>query len=185
MILFIIVWSIWFISELVLNRFFRSGRDDKKGVDKNSLRLIWITIGIANVAAILFAEIDLFPISKNLIVSYIGLFLIITGMIIRFAAIYTLGRFFTVDLTIKEDHKIKMDGLYKIIRHPSYSGSLLSFLGFGLSLNDYTSLAVIAIPVTFAFINRIRIEEKLLKDQFGADYSDYMKKTYRLIPWIY
>jgi protein-S-isoprenylcysteine O-methyltransferase Ste14 len=185
MILFIIVWSIWFISEIVLNRFFRSGRDDKKGVDKNSLRIIWITIGIANLAAILFAQIDLCPIDKTLIISDIGLFLIITGIIIRFIAIYTLGRFFTVDLTIKENHKLKMDGLYKIIRHPSYSGALLSFLGFGLSLNDYTSLAVIAIPVTLAFINRIRIEEKMLIDQFGIAYIAYMKKTYRLIPFIY
>ena len=185
MIIFITVWSAWFISEIVLNRFFRSGLKDKKGEDKNSLRIIWITIGIANLAAIFCAQIDLFPIGKTLVISYIGLFLILTGMIIRFIAIYTLGSFFTVDLTIKENHKIKKDGLYKIIRHPAYSGALLSFLGFGLSLNDYTSLAIIAIPVTLAFINRIMIEEKLLTDQFGTEYSDYMNKTYRLIPWIY
>jgi protein-S-isoprenylcysteine O-methyltransferase Ste14 len=185
MLIFIVIWSLWFISEIVLNIFFRSNREDIKGVDKNSLRIIWITIGIANLAAILFAKIDLFPIGKTLIISYIGLFLIITGMIIRFTAIYTLGRFFTVDLTIKENHKIKMDGLYKFIRHPAYSGALLSFLGFGLSLNDYTSLVVITIPVTLAFINRIRIEEKLLIDQFGKEYIEYMKRTYCLIPFIY
>jgi protein-S-isoprenylcysteine O-methyltransferase Ste14 len=156
-----------------------------KGVDKNSLRIIWITIGIANLAAILFSRIHFLPIDKTPVISYIGLFLIVTGMIIRFTAIYTLGRFFTVDLTIKENHKIKMDGLYKIIRHPSYTGSLMSFLGFGLSLNDWISLVVIFVPVFIAFIYRIRLEEKMLTINFGSDYSDYMKKTYRLIPWIY
>jgi protein-S-isoprenylcysteine O-methyltransferase Ste14 len=185
MILFYSVWAIWFISEILLNRLFRSGRRDKKGLDKGSVRVIWITIGIANLAAILFAEIDLLPIGKTLIMPYIGLVLIVTGMIIRFIAIYTLGRFFTVDLTIREDHKIKMDGLYKIVRHPSYSGSLISFIGFGLSLNHWVSLAVITIPVATAFLYRIRIEEKLLTDQFGAAYVEYMRNTYRLIPWIY
>ena len=185
MILFISVWAIWFISEILLNRLFRSGRHDKKGLDRDSIRIIWITIGFANIAAILFANIDLFPIGKTLMIPYIGLFLIITGMIIRFMAIYSLGRFFTVDLTIKENHEIKTDGLYKIIRHLSYSGSLLSFLGFGLSLNDWISSVVITIPVTIAFIYRIRIEEKLLADRFGSGYIDYMKNTYRLIPWIY
>jgi protein-S-isoprenylcysteine O-methyltransferase Ste14 len=106
-------------------------------------------------------------------------------MIIRFIAIYSLGRFFTVDLTIKDNHKIKKDGLYRLLRHPSYSGSLLSFLGYGLSLNDWISLIVIFIPVTIAFLYRIRIEEKLLTDQFGNDYIDYMKKTNCLIPFIY
>lgn len=44
----------------------------------------------------------------------------------------------------------------------------------------FTPLSIFTIA-----IHKIRIKEKLLKDQFGADYSDYMKKTYRLIPWIY
>jgi protein-S-isoprenylcysteine O-methyltransferase Ste14 len=61
----------------------------------------------------------------------------------------------------------------------------LSFLGYGLSLNDWISLFVIVLPITLAFLYRIRIEEKLLVQQFGEDYSGYMKKTYRLIPGIY
>jgi protein-S-isoprenylcysteine O-methyltransferase Ste14 len=177
MFIFIIIWSAWFLSEIILNKIFRSGRDDRKGADKGSIRIIWITIGLANLSGILF--------SKTIFVPYIGLLLIITGMIIRFIAIYSLGRFFTVDLTIKDNHKIKKDGLYRLLRHPSYSGSLLSFLGYGLSLNDWISLIVIFIPVTIAFLYRIRIEEKLLTDQFGNDYIDYMKKTNCLIPFIY
>jgi protein-S-isoprenylcysteine O-methyltransferase Ste14 len=118
-------------------------------------------------------------------IPYLGLFLIAVGMIFRFISIWTLGRLFTVDVTIRDDHKIQKDGVYRLIRHPSYSGSILSFIGFGISLNNWISLIVISIPVIFAMLNRIKIEERLLIDQFGIEYIGYMKRTYCLIPWIY
>jgi len=106
-------------------------------------------------------------------------------MILRFISIWSLGKFFTVDVTIRDNHKIKQDGLYRIIRHPSYTGMLLSFIGLGISINNWISLLTISILVTIAMLYRIKIEERALKDQFGSEYSDYMKRTYRLIPWIY
>ena len=106
-------------------------------------------------------------------------------MVLRFISIRTLGKLFTVDVTIRTDHKLKKDGVYRRIRHPAYSGSLLSFIGFGLSLNNWLSLSFVTILITIAFLHRIKIEEKLLTDKFGADYLDYKRKTYRLIPWIY
>ena len=185
MTIFIIIWSIWFVSEVLLNRLLRSDDHDKKGQDKGSIRIIWITIGIANSLGIIFSIFFKIPISNLLIVPYFGLLLIIVGMILRFIAIWSLGRLFTVDVTIRDNHNIKKDGIYRIIRHPSYSGSLLSFIGFGVSLNNWISLLIISILITIAMLNRIKIEERLLKGQFGLDYLDYMKRTYRLIPWLY
>jgi protein-S-isoprenylcysteine O-methyltransferase Ste14 len=185
MITFIIIWSIWFISELLLNIFFRSAKNDKDGQDKGSMRSIWITIGIANNLGIIISIFFKFPISKLIIIPFMGLFLITAGMIFRFIAVWSLGKFFTVNVTIQENHKIIKNGVYKFIRHPSYLGSLVSFIGFGISLNNWISLTMIVIPITIAFINRIKIEEKLLLKQFEADYSEYMKKTYRLLPKIY
>ncbi|HZX63206.1 MAG TPA: isoprenylcysteine carboxylmethyltransferase family protein, partial [Bacteroidales bacterium] len=125
------------------------------------------------------------PISNVLFIPYLGLILIILGMILRFISVWSLGRLFTVDITIRDNHKIKKDGVYRIIRHPSYSGSLLSFIGFGISLNNWISLIIISILLTIAMLYRIKIEERLLIDQFGFKYLDYTKRTYRLIPWIY
>ena len=185
MLIFIIIWSLWFISEILLNRFLRSGNHDKKDQDKGSINIIWITIGIANSVGIIFSIFFHIPISNLLIIPYFGLILIILGMILRFISVWSLGRLFTVDVTIRDHHKIKKDGIYSIIRHPSYSGSLLSFIGFGISLNNWISLIIISILVTIAMLYRIKIEERLLIDQFGFEYLDYTKKTYRLIPWIY
>lgn len=185
MVIFIIVWSIWFISEILLNRFLRSGNNIKNDQDRGTIRIIWITIGIANSLGIIFTIYLRASICNNLIIPYAGLFLIVLGMILRFISIWTLGRLFTVDITILAEHTIKKDGVYRIIRHPSYLGSILSFIGFGISLNNWISLLVISIPVLIAMLNRINIEERLLINQFKGEYLDYMKKTYRLIPWIY
>jgi protein-S-isoprenylcysteine O-methyltransferase Ste14 len=185
MILFIIIWSLWFLSEILLNRVLRSGGNDKKNQDKGTIRIIWITIGMANTAGILASIFIKMPISTTAIVSYTGLCVILTGMILRFFSIWSLGRFFTVDVTIREGHKLKTNGIYRLVRHPSYSGSILSFIGFGLSLNNWISLLIISIPVTIAMLIRIKTEENLLMQQFGSEYSDYMKKSWRLIPWVY
>jgi len=185
MILFIIIWSLWFISEVLLNRLFLSGNTDKSNQDKGSLRIIWITIGIANTLGVVFSILVYFPISAMPFIPYLGLLIILVGMMFRFIAILTLGKLFTVNVTIRDNHQIKKDGLYRIIRHPSYSGSILSFIGFGISLNNWISLIIITILIVSAMLYRIKIEEKLLIDHFGSDYLEYAKKTYRLVPWIY
>ena len=125
------------------------------------------------------------PIINTNFLLYLGSALIVAGMIIRFIAIRTLGKFFTVNLALHADHSLIKTGLYKYIRHPSYTGSLLSFAGFGLSLNNWLSLFIIIIPILVTFINRINIEEGILLKQFGPAYEEYKKETKRLIPMIY
>jgi protein-S-isoprenylcysteine O-methyltransferase Ste14 len=83
-----------------------------------------------------------------------------------------------------EGHKIIDKGLYGIIRHPSYLGSLVTFAGLGLALENWLSLLVLlALPVA-ATLYRISVEEKALLDHFGSAYRDYMRRTKRLIPGI-
>ena len=183
--LFNSIYLLWILSEIILNRLLRSGKSDKKSFDKNTLLLIWITILITTTVGVFISKIIFFPIINNSAINYIGLAIIVLGIILRHVAIKQLGKFFTVDVTIRENHQLLQTGLYKFLRHPSYTGSLLSFLGFGLSLNNWLSLAIVFIPTLFAMIHRINIEEKVLKQQFGKQYLDYIAKTKRLIPFIY
>jgi protein-S-isoprenylcysteine O-methyltransferase Ste14 len=125
------------------------------------------------------------PISHKMALPYSGLIIILLGMLLRFVSIRTPGRFFTVDIAVHKDQKIIKTGIYRYIRHPAYASSLMEFIGFGLSLNNWISLLVVIIPVTAAFIYRIKVEEELLKEKFGDEYSEYMNSTYRLFPWIY
>ena len=185
MILNYCVYSVWFLSEILLNRLCRSGESDKKNADKNTLLLLWIVIILSLFLGMVVALNSHFYLFKEQTFSYTGLVLILTGMVMRLVAVKQLGKFFTVDVTIRKGHQLMKNGFYKYVRHPSYTGSLLSFIGYGISLNNYVALATVLIPVVGSFIYRINIEEKALTEQFGQHYSDYKSTTKRLIPFIY
>jgi protein-S-isoprenylcysteine O-methyltransferase Ste14 len=183
--IFFLTYIIWILSEIILNRFIRSGKSDKKSADKNTELYLWVSI-IVSITIGIFVRIKFSsPIFFREQLALIGITLIIIGIIIRFIAIKQLGRFFTVDVTIRDNHQLIQNGFYKYLRHPSYTGSLLSFLGFGLSLNNWFSLAIIFLPILLAFIYRINIEENVMSEQFGKQYQDYISKTKRIIPFIY
>lgn len=184
-IIFTGTYITWFLSEILLNRLLRSGASDKKGIDKNSLSIIWITIIVSIIVAIYISSTYQLPIFSHYYYSYAGIMIIIAGILLRFAAIISLGKFFTVDVTIREGHKLKKDGLYKYLRHPSYFASLLSFIGFGISLNNWLSLIIITISITTAFHIRVKVEEKALTEQFGEEYIAYKKTTSGFIPFVH
>ena len=104
---------------------------------------------------------------------------------LRWYSIYHLGRFFTVNVAIHSGHEIIDTGPYKRIRHPSYTGALLAFLGLALCLDNWVSLALIVLPTVLAFGHRISIEEHALANALGSPYTSYMRRTKRLVPWIY
>jgi len=182
---FYAVMIIWFLSEIIYKRFLTSGVADAKDKDKSTLNMLWIVIILSIVMANIVRYNSRFPISDSIIIYYVGAFLVTLGIVLRFLIIRNLGRYFTVDVSIRENHQIKKDGFYKLVRHPSYAASLLTFLGFGLYLNNWLSLIVAFLPAFFAFSYRILIEEKALIQQFGQAYLDYIKSTYKLIPYIY
>ena len=182
--LFITTYFLWILSEISLSLFRRSEKSDNKNADKGSLGLIWVIIIIANSLAYNFSKWIYLPISIDPI-RYAGLALIIVGMILRLTIVSSLGKFFTVNVTILEDHKLKQDGFYKYVRHPSYSASILSFIGYGVSLNNWISLLMVTAAALTAFLIRIRIEEKTLTAHFGSEYVEYKKRTKRLIPFVY
>jgi protein-S-isoprenylcysteine O-methyltransferase Ste14 len=115
----------------------------------------------------------------------LGIVLIVAGLAVRWLAILTLRKYFTVDVAIREDHKVVMTGLYRYVRHPAYLGSLLSFLGLAISFSNWLAALVTFLPITGAFIYRIKVEEKALDDFFGEAYRRYCSSTKRLIPGVF
>ena len=173
------------LTEIFLNRLLRSKSTDKQNEDKSSISIIWVTIIVAISLAVLISKTVYLPIYSKPSVQYVGVIVIFIGIIIRLFAVFTLGRFFTVDVTIRQDHKLKKDGLYKYLRHPSYFASLVSFIGMGWTFNNWLSLLLIVVAILIVFINRIKIEERLLIQHFGSEYIEYKKTTNGLIPFIY
>lgn len=183
-LLFYLSMAIWFVSEFIYKRKLRSGEKDQKK-DKSTLNMLWLVIVLSVACAVTVSYISKFPITDESWIFYLGEAFVLLGIIFRFIIIRSLGKYFTVDVTIREDHKIKKEGFYKYLRHPSYTFSLLTSLGLGLFLNNWISLILAFIPPLLAFSYRIKIEEQALIEQFGEEYLEYRKNTKKLIPFIY
>jgi protein-S-isoprenylcysteine O-methyltransferase Ste14 len=179
------VSALWIGSEIILARWKHSGSTDTR-LDASSLRILWTTIALAVTAAIVCSSLDAGQIGDGVRTLRIaGILLIVCGLVIRWISILTLNDQFTVDVSIAKDQRIITTGPYRFVRHPAYAGSLLSFLGLGLSFGNYLSMLVLLLPICSAFLYRIHVEEKALREHVGEAYAAYSSSTKRLIPWVY
>jgi protein-S-isoprenylcysteine O-methyltransferase Ste14 len=173
------------VSEILLAVFKRARADVAMAADRGSMRVIWIVICVGVVAASLVQGVRIGRLGVSTTVLYpIALALLLTGLLIRWMAIITLGRLFTVDVAIHTGHAVVDTGLYRYVRHPSYAGLLLAFLGVGVVFGNWLSILVLVVPITFAVLNRIRQEEAALRAALGDAYTGYCRRTKRLVPGI-
>lgn len=115
---------------------------------------------------------------------WLGILLIYVGIALRLYAIHVLGAFFTTAVAVAPGQTVIETGPYRLIRHPSYTGFLITLLGFGLCLTNWLSLLVIMACALIGFSYRIRVEEQVLQEQLGQRYQEYMRRTKRLIPFV-
>ena len=178
-----ILGFLYALSEAGLLWLKRSGKG-AADADRGSLALIWVVI-LASVLAALTLALPQLTLGPAGICRAAGAAVFAAGIIVRWYAILALGRFFTVNVAIASDHRVVEAGPYRLLRHPSYAGALLAFLGLGICLDNWASLAVLMVPTSVVFLWRMRIEEDALLETFGERYRDYMRRTRRLIPFIY
>ncbi len=114
-----------------------------------------------------------------------GLGLIVTGMLLRMHCWRELGTFFTHTVTIADDHRVVDGGAYRLLRHPSYLGALLTLMGLGLVLGNYASLMLMCIGSWSIYIYRIQVEEAALESALGESYTRFKQTRKRLIPYVY
>lgn len=173
------------VSEVALALRARSRAFGARSEDRGSFALLWTVFGLAIAAATWisyrgWAPLPLRPaLREGLVLVLMG-----SGLVLRWASILTLGRFFTVDVAIHSDHAVVRRGPYAWVRHPSYSGLLLLFLGLALHMGDALSFLVMMAPICVAGWHRIRVEEAALLQGLGEPYAAYCRDTRRLIPGL-
>jgi protein-S-isoprenylcysteine O-methyltransferase Ste14 len=125
-----------------------------------------------------------FWIIDNDMTRWVGVFVFAAGSALRILPVFILKDRFSGLVAIQPGHTLVTDGIYSVIRHPSYLGLFLVSLGWVLAFRSIVGLILTAclIPPLLA---RIRAEEALLLDQFGDEYRAYRSRTSRLIPGIY
>ncbi len=172
-------------SEVALSVARRARGTDLSSNDRGSLRLLWILVVVSVGLAAAVSEYAPMRIhAAHRLVQAIALALLIGGLALRWASVMVLGRYFTVNVTVMKDHRVVDRGPYRYVRHPSYSGLLLAFLGLGLFFNNWLSLLIVFVPMTLGLLYRIRIEEAALVAAMGDEYAAYCARTKRLVPGI-
>jgi len=152
--------------------------------DNKSTMLILLTFFVVLVLSIV---LNIFKLGTfdNILLGRIGLGIMILGLIIRVTSMLTLSKYYTRTLITVEEQEIVKTGLYKIIRHPGYLGTILIWSAAGLGMTNKIVLITGTILIVLAYYYRIDNEEKMLQQQFKGKYSEYMKHSWRLIPFVW
>lgn len=141
--------------------------------------LLYLFLIFTGLTSALYRFAFLFPLPFILHLQILGSVLTAVGYFLFIWSVIVRGRY-AVSWEMPKNQRLVTRGPYHYIRHPSYSGYFLMFLGlFLLWPNLLTIFPLVAIPgyyrVTFD-------EERLLVERFGDEYIKYQKKTGRFLP---
>ena len=185
------VWAavgLWLAGEAwILLRARRAGASRDRALDRASARVVvalaMVGIGGAAVAAAHVRELA-FP-GRGAAWLGGGLAVALLGVALRLWAVRTLGRFFVYTVTIQREHRVVDTGPYRFVRHPSYTGALITLGGLSLALaNGLSVVLAVALPLA-AYLYRIPIEERALAESLGEPYVRYARERARLVPWVW
>ena len=104
---------------------------------------------------------------------------------LRIWAVATLGRWFTLTIQVRRGQPVVQREPYRILRHPSHAGGELALLGVGLCAGSLLSPILYVVPWVLAHVHRIGIEERALLDTLGEPCRAYLRRTWRLVPFLW
>jgi protein-S-isoprenylcysteine O-methyltransferase Ste14 len=183
---FILVLFFWFITEII--NFLYANKNSKDVIEeKVSWLLLFMTEFSLIIAVIVAGSVtyDFKEDNYHIIIGsiqQIGIILIAFGTAFREISIAVLGKSFTTSIHLESKNKVIRKWMYKYIRHPSYTGTILTLTGLPMAYGAWIG-AIIVFPISIiAYSMRIREEEKTLVKKYGQEYIDYRKHTWRFFP---
>lgn len=119
----------------------------------------------------------------QLLLAVLGAVFTMAGVAFACWARFVLGRNWSSVVQVKQDHELIQRGPYRVVRHPIYSGLLLAFVGTALAIGEWRGVFTVAI-VAVSFWFKLRLEERWMRESFGAAYEGYMLRVKALIPGL-
>jgi protein-S-isoprenylcysteine O-methyltransferase len=179
-------YGLWIGSEIWIGAATRTRHSTGNVRDRGTMRLLWIVLCTTITAGIWIGE----TMESNLPggaqwLRLTSQLVLIAGLVLRWTAIVTLGKSFSSNVAIHTTQKVLKSGLYRWMRHPSYTGLLLCIFAVALHTRNWISMSIIVPPCFAAVAYRIYIEEIALREHFGEEYVAYSRETKRLLPGIY
>ena len=176
---FTFLFCAWILSEFI-NSIWSRKNSQSTNKDKGSYRIVIVASYAVLIIVFMFrsSEIGIF----NGGLQYIGVIILILGILLREWSIWVLGKYFTVRVQVSDNAKLVTEGPYKYIRHPAYTGGFLTFAGIPIAIGTWSGALVAIVVSMIAYLYRIRIEEEALQEAFGSEYEEYKKRTWKLLP---
>lgn len=180
--LFVATVLLWCVTELSIMVRNRGGTGEN--LDRGSR--LWVvglvTLGTAaafGIASQGFGRIDgWWPVVA-------GLLLAVCGMALRAWSVATLGTFFTTAVEVQPDHRLIASGPYRVLRHPSYTGALLTVVGVTLALGTWVGCLVATLCALAGLVQRILVEERALATRLGPRWDAFARGRRRLVPLVW
>ena len=166
----------------VLPRLRGQGARERSRADRGSR----VTIFLGVFASIVVVELFAFQGFASLELAWVdlGIALMFAGIAMRQWAIAVLGRFFSTSVRAVEGHRIVEVGPYRVLRHPSYTGAIVTVVGIGLAGGSWEGVLAVLGLASLVYGYRIHVEERFLIEQFGDEYLAYRERTKRVVPFL-
>jgi len=118
------------------------------------------------------------------VLRWAGLVLATLGMGLIFWSGMALGRLYSPEVTLQQQHRLITDGPYRSIRHPRYLGGMIQGIGLSLLFRSWIGLALTMVFIAIILF-RIKDEEALMSKEFGSRWEAYCKRSLQLVPFIF
>jgi protein-S-isoprenylcysteine O-methyltransferase Ste14 len=173
------------VVERMLRRTKRANTLQRGSFDRGSTQLVGSAFGAGLLLPLILDILGIGLFSINLVGGLLALAVMVIGMGLRVWAASTLGKYYTRTLLTADDQKVVTIGPYARIRHPGYLGDILMWSGFGVLTSNLILVTLFPVMFVVIYLYRISVEEKMLLKTLGDEYSQYQKRTYRLVPFVY
>jgi protein-S-isoprenylcysteine O-methyltransferase Ste14 len=176
------------VPEIIRANRLRSQRDPTaRKEDRGSLVVMTIVVGggviVACLLPLVWRGASIAGLQPQVTLAGIGVILL--GAVLRWWSIFTLGRYFTMEVAVRSTQSVVQSGPYRFLRHPSYTAILIMLLGVGIVLANWVSIVVLLVTGLIGLGYRVRVEEQALVEALSQPYVDYMSHTKRFIPFVF
>ena len=178
------IWLIWF----VFWRFAARGAKADEQQESIGSRLSYLMPMMVVIVLMMWQPwpgwLGLDLIDGGWTVYWIGVALLLFGLLWAVWARHTLGSNWSGRISVKSGHELVRSGPYRWVRHPVYTGGLLGLLGSALASGKVSAFLGLLLAIC-ALVYKLRIEERWMLTQFGDRYREYRRASWALLPFVY
>ena len=179
-------WIIFFFAFVREARVIRPALGEKPSAqDAGTFRALMVGSPLVLLAAGAASYASWLPMPAPTAAALVGMALIVAGAALRRHCFRVLGTSFTGVVAVQEGQRVVQSGVYGLVRHPSYTAAFIMFIGVGLAVQDWLSVAILLFAHCYLYGRRVVAEERALVATLGAAYADYMLRTKRFIPFVF